>query len=270
MTVKTPVYLDYAATTPVDKRVAEKMIPYLTETFGNPASNSHAFGWEAEEAVEKARADIAALINADPKEIIFTSGATESDNLAIKGAANFYKTKGKHLITVKTEHKAVLDTMRELERQGFEVTYLGVKENGLIDLEELKAAIRDDTILISVMWVNNEIGVVQDIPAIGEICRERKIIFHVDAAQACGNHFADRFHRGLCIIALRTAAGMFAGDSLPPCAVHACKTGSVVHGVPVPVATPCPARHPDDPAIPGAVRPVRHGVPHRAGNTFQP
>ncbi|WP_304717324.1 IscS subfamily cysteine desulfurase [Neisseria viridiae] len=186
MTVKTPVYLDYAATTPVDKRVAEKMIPYLTETFGNPASNSHAFGWEAEEAVEKARADIAALINADPKEIIFTSGATESDNLAIKGAANFYKTKGKHLITVKTEHKAVLDTMRELERQGFEVTYLGVQENGLINLEELKAAIRDDTILISVMWVNNEIGVVQDIPAIGEICRERKIIFHVDAAQACG------------------------------------------------------------------------------------
>ena len=186
MTVKTPVYLDYAATTPVDKRVAEKMIPYLTETFGNPASNSHAFGWTAEEAVEKARADISALINADPKEIIFTSGATESDNLAIKGAANFYKTKGKHLITVKTEHKAVLDTMRELERQGFEVTYLGVQENGLIDLEELKAAIRDDTILISVMWVNNEIGVVQDIPAIGEICRERKIIFHVDAAQACG------------------------------------------------------------------------------------
>ncbi|WP_455022503.1 IscS subfamily cysteine desulfurase [Neisseria elongata] len=186
MAIKTPVYLDYAATTPVDKRVAEKMIPYLTETFGNPASNSHAFGWEAEEAVEKARADIAALINADPKEIVFTSGATESDNLAIKGAANFYKTKGKHLITVKTEHKAVLDTMRELERQGFEVTYLGVQENGLIDLEELKAAIRDDTILISVMWVNNEIGVVQDIPAIGEICRERKIIFHVDAAQACG------------------------------------------------------------------------------------
>ena len=186
MTIKTPIYLDYAATTPVDKRVAEKMIPYLTETFGNPASNSHAFGWTAEEAVEKARADIAALINADSKEIVFTSGATESNNLAIKGAANFYKTKGKHLITVKTEHKAVLDTMRELERQGFEVTYLGVQENGLIDLEELKAAIRDDTILISVMWVNNEIGVVQDIPAIGAICRERKIIFHVDAAQACG------------------------------------------------------------------------------------
>ena len=186
MTVKTPVYLDYAATTPVDKRVAEKMIPYLTETFGNPASSSHAFGWAAEEAVEKARADIAALINADPKEIVFTSGATESDNLAIKGAANFYKTKGKHLITVKTEHKAVLDTMRELERQGFEVTYLDVQENGLVDLDVLKAAIRDDTILVSVMWVNNEIGVVQDIPAIGEICRERKIIFHVDAAQACG------------------------------------------------------------------------------------
>ena len=186
MTVKTPVYLDYAATTPVDKRVAEKMIPYLTETFGNPASNSHAFGWTAEEAVEKARADIAALINADSKEIVFTSGATESNNLAIKGAAHFYKSKGNHLITVKTEHKAVLDTMRELERQGFEVTYLGVQENGLINLEELKAAIRDDTILISVMWVNNEIGVVQDIPAIGEICRERKIVFHVDAAQACG------------------------------------------------------------------------------------
>ncbi|HFC6730309.1 TPA: IscS subfamily cysteine desulfurase [Neisseria meningitidis] len=186
MTVKPPVYLDYAATTPVDKRVAEKMIPYLTETFGNPASNSHAFGWEAEEAVEKARADIAVLINADPKEIVFTSGATESDNLAIKGAANFYKTKGKHLITVKTEHKAVLDTMRELERQGYEVTYLDVQENGLVDLDVLKAAIREDTILVSVMWANNEIGVVQDIPAIGEICRERKIVFHVDAAQACG------------------------------------------------------------------------------------
>nr|WP_311457521.1 IscS subfamily cysteine desulfurase [uncultured Neisseria sp.] len=186
MTVKTPVYLDYAATTPVDKRVAEKMIPYLTETFGNPASNSHAFGWEAEEAVEKARADIAALINADSKEIVFTSGATESNNLAIKGAAHFYKSKGNHLITVKTEHKAVLDTMRELERQGYEVTYLDVQENGLVDLDVLKAAIREDTILVSVMWVNNEIGVVQDIPAIGEICRERKIIFHVDAAQACG------------------------------------------------------------------------------------
>ena len=186
MTVKTPVYLDYAATAPVDKRVAEKMIPYLTETFGNPASNSHAFGWTAEEAVEKARADIAALINADSREIVFTSGATESNNLAIKGAAHFYKSKGNHLITVKTEHKAVLDTMRELERQGYEVTYLDVQENGLVDLDVLKAAIREDTILVSVMWVNNEIGVVQDIPVIGEICRERKIIFHVDAAQACG------------------------------------------------------------------------------------
>ncbi|RRD90722.1 IscS subfamily cysteine desulfurase [Conchiformibius steedae] len=186
MTVKTPIYLDYAATTPVDPRVAEKMIPYLTELFGNPASNSHSFGWTAEEAVENARAEIAKLINADAKEIVFTSGATESNNLAIKGAAQFYKTKGKHLITVKTEHKAVLDTMRELERQGFEVTYLGVKENGLLDLDELKAAIRPDTILVSVMWVNNEIGVIQDIPAIGEICRERKIIFHVDAVQAAG------------------------------------------------------------------------------------
>ncbi|PSJ80243.1 IscS subfamily cysteine desulfurase [Neisseria iguanae] len=186
MSVTPPVYLDYAATTPVDKRVAEKMIPYLTELFGNPASNSHRFGWVAEEAVEEARANIAALIHADPKEIVFTSGATESNNLAIKGVAHFYKSKGKHLITVKTEHKAVLDAMRELERQGFEVTYLNVQENGLIDLEVLKAAIREDTILISVMWVNNEIGVVQDIPAIGKICRERKIIFHVDAAQACG------------------------------------------------------------------------------------
>ena len=193
MTIKTPIYLDYAATTPVDARVAAKMIPYLTEQFGNPASNSHPFGWTAEEAVENARVEIAKLLNADAKEIVFTSGATESNNLAIKGAAQFYKTKGKHLITVKTEHKAVLDTMRELERQGFEVTYLGVQENGLIDLEELKAAIREDTILISVMWVNNEIGVIQNIPAIGEICRaigeicrERKIIFHVDAAQAAG------------------------------------------------------------------------------------
>ena len=186
MSIKTPIYLDYAATTPVDPRVAAKMIPYLTEQFGNPASNSHSFGWTAEEAVENARAEIAKLINADAKEIVFTSGATESNNLAIKGAAQFYKSKGKHLITVKTEHKAVLDTMRELERQGFEVTYLGVQENGLIDLNELKAAIRDDTILISVMWVNNEIGVIQDIPAIGEICRENKIVFHVDAAQAAG------------------------------------------------------------------------------------
>lgn len=186
MTVKTPVYLDFAATTPVDKRVAEKMIPYLTELFGNPASHSHSFGWTAEEAVENARVEIAKLIGADSKEIVFTSGATESNNLAIKGAAQFYKTKGKHLITVKTEHKAVLDTMRELERQGFEVTYLDVQENGLLDLDVLKAAVRPDTILISVMWVNNEIGVIQDIPAIGEFCRENKIIFHVDAAQAAG------------------------------------------------------------------------------------
>ncbi|UOO81092.1 IscS subfamily cysteine desulfurase [Uruburuella testudinis] len=191
MTVKTPIYLDYAATTPIDKRVADKMIPYLTELFGNPASSSHSFGWTAEEAVENARSEIAKLINADSKEIVFTSGATESNNLAIKGAAQFYQSKGKHLITVKTEHKAVLDTMRELEREGFEVTYLGVQENGLIDLEELKAAIRDDTILVSVMWVNNEIGVVQDIAAIGEICRERKIIFHVDAAQAAGKEPID-------------------------------------------------------------------------------
>lgn len=181
-----PIYLDYAATTPIDRRVLDKMLPYMAEMFGNPASNSHAYGWEAEEAVEEARKNIADLINADSKEIVFTSGATESNNLAIKGAAQFYKTKGKHLITVKTEHKAVLDTMRELERQGFEVTYLGVQENGLIDLEELKAAIRPDTILISVMWVNNEIGVIQNIPEIGKICREHKIIFHVDAAQACG------------------------------------------------------------------------------------
>lgn len=180
------IYLDYAATTPVDKRVAAKMIPYLSEIFGNPASNSHAYGWDAEEAVEEARQHIADLINADAKEIVFTSGATESDNLAIKGAAHFYQTKGKHLITVKTEHKAVLDTMRELERQGFEVSYLDVQENGLLDLETLKAAIRPDTILVSVMWVNNEIGVIQNIPEIGKICREHKIIFHVDAAQAAG------------------------------------------------------------------------------------
>lgn len=191
MTVKTPIYLDYAATTPVDPRVAEKMIPYLTEQFGNPASSSHQFGWTAEEAVENARLEIARLINADSKEIIFTSGATESDNLALKGAAQFYQSKGKHLITVKTEHKAVLDTMRELEREGFEVTYLGVQENGLINLDELKAAIRDDTILISVMWVNNEIGVIQDIETIGEICRQYKIIFHVDAAQAAGKVHID-------------------------------------------------------------------------------
>ena len=184
--LKLPIYLDYSATTPVDPRVAEQMVIYLTEKFGNPASRSHSFGWEAEAAVEQARADVAALVNCDPKEIIWTSGATESDNLAIKGAAQFYKSKGKHIITVKTEHKAVLDTCRELERQGFEVTYLGVKDNGLIDLDEFKAAIRPDTILVSVMYVNNEIGVIQDIPQIGEICREKGIIFHVDAAQATG------------------------------------------------------------------------------------
>ena len=186
MAVQIPVYLDNAATTRVDPRVAEKMIPFLCETYGNPASSSHSFGWVAEEAVENARAQIADLLHADSKEIIFTSGASESDNFAIKGAAHFYQSKGKHLITVKTEHKAVLDTMRELERQGFEVTYLDVQENGLIDLNVLKAALRDDTILVSVMWVNNEIGVIQDIDAIGEICRERGIVFHVDAAQAAG------------------------------------------------------------------------------------
>ncbi len=184
--VKTPIYMDYAATTPVDPRVVEKMLPYLTEKFGNPASRSHVFGWEAERAVETAREQVAALVNADPKEIIWTSGATESNNLAIKGAAHFYKGKGRHLITVKTEHKAVLDTCRELERQGWEVTYLGVKENGLLDLDEFAAAIRPDTVLASVMFVNNEIGVIQDIPTLGEICRSRGVLFHVDAAQATG------------------------------------------------------------------------------------
>ena len=183
---KRPIYLDYSATTPVDPIVVEKMIPWLYEDFGNPASRSHAFGWEAEEAVEDARRQVAELVNADPREIVWTSGATESNNLAIKGAAHFYAERGKHIITIKTEHKAVLDTTRELERQGFEVTYLGVQENGLVDLEALKAAIRPDTILISVMFVNNEIGVVQDIASIGELCREKGIIFHVDAAQATG------------------------------------------------------------------------------------
>lgn len=181
-----PIYMDYGATTPCDPRVVDAMIPWLREHFGNPASRSHAWGWEAEAAVEKARVDVADLIGADPREIVWTSGATESNNLALKGAANFYKTKGKHLITVKTEHKAVLDTMRELERQGFEVTYLDVQEDGLLNFDVLKAAIRPDTILISVMFVNNEIGVIQDIPAIGAMCREKGIIFHVDAAQATG------------------------------------------------------------------------------------
>ena len=181
-----PIYLDYGATTPCDPRVVDAMIPWLRENFGNAASRSHAWGWQAEEAIEKARQQVADLIGADPREIVWTSGATESDNLAIKGAAHFYQGKGKHLITVKTEHKAVLDTMRELERQGFEVTYLDVKENGLLDLEVFKAAIRPDTILASVMAVNNETGVIQDLNAIGSICREKGIIFHVDAAQATG------------------------------------------------------------------------------------
>ena len=181
-----PVDMDYAATNPVDPRVVDAMIPWLREHFGNPASRSHAWGWEAEEAVEKARQYVAELIGADPREIVWTSGATESNNLAIKGAANFYQSRGKHLITVKTEHKAVLDTMRELERQGFEVTYLDVQEDGLISKAALEAAIRKDTILISVMFVNNEIGVVQDIAAIGAMCREKGIVFHVDAAQATG------------------------------------------------------------------------------------
>ncbi|WP_077729101.1 IscS subfamily cysteine desulfurase [Methylocaldum sp. 14B] len=186
MPTKLPIYLDYSATTPVDPRVAEKMIPFLTEEFGNPASRSHSFGWTAEKAVEDARAEVAKLVNADPKEIVWTSGATESDNLAIKGAAYFYQTKGRHLITVKTEHKAVLDTMRELEAQGFEVTYLDPMPNGLLDLDAFRAAIRPDTIVASVMHVNNEIGVIQDIAAIGAICREKGVIFHVDAAQSTG------------------------------------------------------------------------------------
>jgi cysteine desulfurase len=181
-----PVYMDYGATTPVDPRVVDAMIPWLREHFGNPASRSHAWGWEAEEAVEKARQDVADLIGADPREIVWTSGATESNNLAIKGAAHFYQSRGKHLITVKTEHKAVLDTMRELERQGFDVTYLDVQEDGLLSMAALQSAIRPDTILISVMFVNNEIGVIQDIAAIGRMCREKGIVFHVDAAQATG------------------------------------------------------------------------------------
>ena len=184
--MKLPLYLDYSATTPVDPRVAQKMIPYLTEFFGNPASRSHAFGWKAEEAVEEARGHVAALIGADPKEIVWTSGATEGNNLAIKGAAQFYKTKGKHLITQKTEHKATLDTMRELERQGFECTTLEVEENGVVDLKKFAAAIRPDTILASIMMVNNEIGVIQPIAEIGELCRARGVILHCDAVQAAG------------------------------------------------------------------------------------
>lgn len=190
---KALIYLDYSATTPVDPRVAEKMMQCLTldGVFGNPASRSHAFGWQAEEMIEQARADVAALINADPKEIVWTSGATESDNLAIKGAAHFNSRRGKHLITVKTEHKAVLDTCRQLEREGFEVTYLDPEPNGLLDLHKLEAAMRPDTTLVSVMHVNNEIGVIQDIKAIGELCRARKIIFHVDAAQSAGKVVID-------------------------------------------------------------------------------
>ena len=184
--MKFPVYLDYSATTPIDPRVVEAMLPYLTEKFGNPASRSHQYGWDAEAAVENARAEVAALVNADPKEIVWTSGATEANNLAIKGAANFYQSKGKHLITVKTEHKAVLDTMRELERQGFEVTYLDVLPNGLVDMAALEAALRPDTILVSIMAVNNEIGVIQPIAEIGELLRSKGILFHVDAAQATG------------------------------------------------------------------------------------
>ncbi len=189
--MKLPIYLDYSATTPVDPRVAEKMIPYLTEHFGNPASRSHSFGWKAEEAVETAREQVAALVHCDPKDLIWTSGATESINLALKGAAEFYKTKGKHLITVKTEHKATLDTCRELERRGFEVTYLEVDPDGMLDLNKLEAAFRPDTILVSVMFVNNEIGVIQDIPAIGEMCRKRGVLFHVDSAQAAGKCVID-------------------------------------------------------------------------------
>ncbi len=186
--MKLPIYFDYSATTPVDERVAEKMCRCLTldGTFGNPASRSHPFGWEAEKLVDEAREHVAALINADPREIVWTSGATESDNLAIKGAAHFYHKRGKHVVTVKTEHKAVLDTCRQLEREGYEVTYLDVQPNGLLDLDEFRDALREDTILASVMHVNNEIGVIQDIASIGEICRENKVVFHVDAAQSAG------------------------------------------------------------------------------------
>lgn len=194
--MKLPIYFDYSATTPVDKRVAEKMMQYMTTDgfYGNPASRSHKFGWQAEEAVDIARNQIADLINADPREIVITSGATESNNLAIKGAAKFYSKKGKHIITCKTEHKAVLDTCRELERQGFEVTYLDPESNGLIDLNKLNDAIREDTVLVSIMHVNNEIGVIQDIAEIGEMCRAKKIIFHVDAAQSAGKINIDLQH----------------------------------------------------------------------------
>ncbi|MES9993515.1 MAG: IscS subfamily cysteine desulfurase [Candidatus Thiodiazotropha sp.] len=186
--MKLPIYMDYSATTPVDPRVAEIMCSYLTPdgNFGNAASRSHAFGWTADEAVTRARQQVAELVNADPKEIVWTSGATESNNLAIKGVAEFYAKKGRHIVTVKTEHKAVLDTCRQLERHGYEITYLDPEANGLVDLNKLQSALRDDTILVSMMHVNNEIGVIQDIQAIGEITRERKILFHVDAAQSAG------------------------------------------------------------------------------------
>jgi cysteine desulfurase len=184
--VRKPIYLDYSSTTPIDPRVAEKMIPFITEHFGNPASRSHSFGWTAEEAVEEAREEVAKLVNADPREIVWTSGATESNNLAIKGASHFYSTKGKHILTIATEHKAVIDAVRELEREGYTATYLEPEPNGMVDLEKFKKAIRPDTVLASVMIVNNEIGVIQDIEALGNICREQNVIFHVDAAQATG------------------------------------------------------------------------------------
>ncbi len=202
MTPHLPIYMDYGATTPVDPRVVDAMIPWLREHFGNPASRSHAWGWEAEAAVERAREQVAQLIGADPREVVWTSGATESNNLAIKGAAQFYKSRGKHLITIKTEHKAVLDPMRELERQGFEATYLDVQEDGLIDLERFKAALRPDTILASVMLVNNETGVIQDVAAIGALCRQRGIIFHVDAAQATGKVSIELTHLPVDLMSL--------------------------------------------------------------------
>ncbi|NML16105.1 IscS subfamily cysteine desulfurase [Azohydromonas caseinilytica] len=197
-----PIYLDYAATTPVDPRVVQQMVPYLYQQFGNPASRSHAWGWAAEEAVEIAREHVASLINADPREIVWTSGATESNNLALKGAAQFHRSRGRHLVTVQTEHKAVLDTMRELEREGFAVTYLDVQEDGLLDLSALEAALRPDTVLVSVMWVNNEIGVVQDIPAIAALCRARGILCHVDAAQASGKVEIDMQHVPVDLLSL--------------------------------------------------------------------
>jgi cysteine desulfurase len=197
-----PIYMDYGATTPVDPRVVDKMIPFLRENFGNAASRSHAYGWEAEKAVEEAREQVAALINADPREIVWTSGATESINLALKGAAAFYKSKGKHLITLKTEHKATLDTMRELERQGYEVTYLDVQEDGLVNVDAFKAAIRPDTILVSILLVNNEIGVIQDIATLGAICREKGILVHLDAAQATGKVVIDVLHSPIDLMSM--------------------------------------------------------------------